>query len=767
MAANVSFFSPVTDKDGSYKLNSSEESELFLNFQCVFHTNLCYTVSIEKAESVVQEMLQKEGKFKQKNMVVVVTGLMEAGKTTLLYRLFGKDIPEIYSSTGVAERSWRSLTQFRLSKNLQLIENPLDMFEQVAKVKSVPSVQTLEKCDDEDITADEEAGAEKELTRNTEDESTDDNPTTVAHGGAEVEEEEAMTPKDVSEVHKKPHSIQEMVHIIRQNPEKCFGELELLHMIDTGGQPECLEVMPSLIHNADLILLVVNLSQCLDEHTEPTFHEDSQRFCKKHLFMCNKQIIEQLAQTLSAKTNRSDSKLLIVATHKDKVKEENIQEKLNNLVRNIFPSHMLCRNMKTQNVFDVNLLDPDTQTIPRILKNILENIDNMKEEKILTLPPSFVMLEYEVMAHVEDLKEKGERKMDVIKVEECFEIGGRLGMERNTVEAALKYFDENNLFLFFKDVGSGLVFLDPKILIHFVDTIIRFSYTMVEGNTGGKEMSSLPILTESEVQSLSKGMITEDLLKNSYLADKFVPGLFEACHAIEIFKKLYTIAEHSQKPGQEPEYLMMCLLPRLSQSEFDARRDSLISMPSKIKPLRIDFGVGDPPDWDLCCSPSGSFGSTIACLMSKYNWKTVDYEQPECLYHNMAMLRPSKMGLEVTLVDKTKYFEVYVNTDPEDEEECKELPKVHIEIVSAVREVLETMHIKMTGAEGFECTCRRQKQNHTLYLMKDSAGNSKYLCRNGYKKAPKTFWVEEQQGVMVSFSYPCYIDKPILFYLLL
>lgn len=644
------------------------------------------------------------------------------------------------------------------------------MFELVAKVKNIPAAQTLENFSDKDVTVDEQISVKNEgakTTANTEDTVTDDNPR-VTHGNGkmtEAEDEETTTAKSVSE----PYSIREMVNIVRQNPEKCFGELELLHMIDTGGQPECLEVMPSLIHNADLILLVVNLSHCLEEYTEPTFHEQGQRFPKKHLLTCNKQIIEQLAQTMSAKTGRdkNDSKIFVIGTHKDKVKGENSREKLNTLLRSIFPSHiMLCSNTKTS-VFDVNLLDPDTQTLHGVRQYILENIKHMKEEKILILPPSFVMLEYEVMAHIKDLKEKGERKIDVSKVEECLGIGGRLGMEGDTVEAALKYFHENNLFLFFKDVGSGLVFLDPKILIHFVNAIIRFSYMMVDGIPDGKEMSSLPILTESEMQSLSKGIITEDLLKNSYLADKFVAGLFEACHAIELFKKLYTIAEHSQKPGQEPEYLMMCLLPRLSQSEFDARRDSLISMPSKIKPLRIDFGVGDPPDWDLCCSPSGSFGSTIACLMSKYNWKTVDYEQPECLYHNMAMLRPSKMGLEVTLVDKTKYFEVYVNTDPEDEEECKELPKVHIEIVSAVREVLETMHIKMTVAEGFECTCRRQKQSHTLYLMKDSAGHSKYICRNGYKKAPKTFWVEEQQGVMVSFSYPCYIDKPIPFYLLI
>ena len=48
--------------------------------------------------------------------------------------------------------------------------------------------------------------------------------------------------------------------------------LELVHMIDTGGQPELMEVMPSLIHNANLAVLVLNLMYGLDEHPKMNFH---------------------------------------------------------------------------------------------------------------------------------------------------------------------------------------------------------------------------------------------------------------------------------------------------------------------------------------------------------------------------------------------------------------------------------------------------------------------------------------------------------------
>ena len=240
-------------------------------------------MSTEQAESVVKEMLQKEG---AKNLVVVLTGLMEAGKTTLLHRLFGKDLPDRYNSTGIAERSLRGLTQYLCSadKELRLVENPQDMFELVAKVKMVPSVRIIDS-EVSSTNKDEEHNAKAKA--NTVDQITDSKEgdgTIFIHSTAkEIKSETvAMTHMSVSEVQKKPSSIREMVKIVCQNPDTCYSELELVHiMIDTGGQPESLEVLPSLIHNEDLVLLVVNLKYCLEEPTTPTFHEHGRKFTKK------------------------------------------------------------------------------------------------------------------------------------------------------------------------------------------------------------------------------------------------------------------------------------------------------------------------------------------------------------------------------------------------------------------------------------------------------------------------------------------------------
>ena len=44
-----------------------------------------------------------------RNIVAVITGLMDSGKTWLLSRLFNQLPPDLYTSTGITERSYRGL----------------------------------------------------------------------------------------------------------------------------------------------------------------------------------------------------------------------------------------------------------------------------------------------------------------------------------------------------------------------------------------------------------------------------------------------------------------------------------------------------------------------------------------------------------------------------------------------------------------------------------------------------------------------------------
>ena len=65
-------------------------------------------MSDERAQEIIDRALEACS-LDMRNLVAVITGLMGSGKTWLLSRLFNQLPPELYTSTGVAEASIRSL----------------------------------------------------------------------------------------------------------------------------------------------------------------------------------------------------------------------------------------------------------------------------------------------------------------------------------------------------------------------------------------------------------------------------------------------------------------------------------------------------------------------------------------------------------------------------------------------------------------------------------------------------------------------------------
>ena len=63
-------------------------------------------MSDEEAQTIVDQALAS-GSLRQRNTVAVVVGVIGSGKTWLIHRLFQLNPPDRYTSTGVAEKSFR------------------------------------------------------------------------------------------------------------------------------------------------------------------------------------------------------------------------------------------------------------------------------------------------------------------------------------------------------------------------------------------------------------------------------------------------------------------------------------------------------------------------------------------------------------------------------------------------------------------------------------------------------------------------------------
>ena len=357
-------------------------------------------------------------------------------------------------------------------------------------------------------------------------------------------------------------------------------------MVDTGGQPEFIEIMPSLIHNSNFTLLVLNLAQSLDEYPPIDYHEDGTAFSRPlPSVLTNRQVIHQFARTLQAKrpthTGTSHPSIFtVIGTHRDCVKGKlsetlaAVNKELKSIFLPVMEDELIVYRSYNEIIFPVNLLEPDDND-KIVLQQIRQKISDahiVEKAEIPLIPFSFIMFEQNAIKYAQ--KKAQDRQVMVLSFDECVQIGTELKMSHEVVQAALIYFHRHNIFLYFQDVLPNLVFLAPQVPLDFVNAIVAFSYKVKSG--------AIPAIKAKYVRFCNEGIITEEmLLDHKSLSSCFVPGIYESQHAITLFRHIYTIAEltneeplatsqhpvtRSSRLGQKSsilrnrEYLMMSLL---------------------------------------------------------------------------------------------------------------------------------------------------------------------------------------------------------------
>ena len=712
----------------------------------------------EEALAIVEKALES-GSLKQRNAVTVVTGIMGSGKTWLLSRLFRIKPPDLYTSTGVAEKSFRGLmrriadiSSFDLLTLDQIFEFLAPLFLAgipAADIASLAQSFTAMQASEPSLPPSEETLTSSSVSPLASPPSS--SPSLLDVSSVEVSEETPSSKAMKGLVRKAKSSKEALV-------------LELLHMIDTGGQPEFMEVMPCLIHNSDLTILVLDLTKSLDDYPTLTFHDDGTAFKKPIVSPRTlRQIIQQLARTMQAKRGKKkgvkSSKFLVIGTHKDcvdKAKLSEVLSALNKELKTIFLPAMeevLIVFGEGQIVCAVNLLNPDRDD-ENAFDSIRDSIVSAGIGIEIDTPLCLFMFEQDAIKYAEEQKGKGRHVM-VLSLEECLQVGARLKMGRKMVQAALIYFHHHNVFLYFRQILPNLVFLDPQVPLDFVNNIVRFSYKAKSGAIGP--------LTAQQIRCCSEGILTEELLQHDCLSTSFIPKLYEPRHALNLFQHIFTIAPLSEDsteatdsrqpltahitepakktvtaPGKAPqvgktEYLMMCLLPDKSQSEV---HDCLPST-SPVSPLLVRFSND--------CAPNGSFGNTVSCLISSFKWKISHTRQrkTECLAHNIVTLQPHNAPVKITLVNSTSYFEIHINAGSTDDTPLEEYSEIRSTIFAALKKVFQTMQFDDIEVEAaFLCPCDPTTSAHAATIFPESAVTTKsqLVCSEQNVRVGKLQW---------------------------
>ena len=726
----------------------------------MFRPSFPEPLSDERAQEIIDQALQSSS-LKQRNVVSVITGLTGSGKTWLLNRLFHRAPPGLYSSTGITEQSFRGLLHHigSMSMGSWKLLSHKDILEFLAPLFCAGMTEA-------DVVA---LAADLVVSDTSEAAAPDPLPLPPSPTSSEA------TPQPTASVHSKHHSLpkesptsQAMVRLVKAaSGSSSRFILELVHMIDTGGQPEFMEGMSCLVHNANLAVVVVNLKFGLDEHPPIAFHVEGVAYKRvmpsQHT---SRQIIEKLACTFQVKrsspTKGKIFRILVVATHRDCVKGDlaarikALNQQLKSILLPACKDELIVFSAN-QIAFVLNLKDPD-DVDEAALELIREKVSENDLGQVVDVPGSFLVYEQDLLKYASTIGR------DIMSMGECLQVGERLKMNEEVVKAALIFFHRHNTFLYFRHVLPNLVFVKPQVPLDVVNAVVRFSYKISSGVLHG--------IPASIVSSLQDSIITEKILHHDELSTCFIPGIYEPCHAIELFCHTFTLAPLSREQQQcktgkkklpqatpasdikEKEYLMMCLLPAIPDQELPQH----ISSASEIVPLVVKF-TDD-------CVPLGVFSGTVSCLLSKYDWKVSRKEDgsPECLAHNIVSLYQPKLPGTITLVDSTSLFKVYIDADDDIlSEMCSEVSQTIFSAIENVFKVMRLTQIEVSSA--ILCPCKKISQTHSASLLRSKTKQFLRCSKTNFNTVAKrkhTVWFDDDTSQTSSSGDITTDERPTL-----
>ena len=491
---------------------------------------------------------------------------------------------------------------------------------------------------------------------------------------------------------------------------KRVTELHFLYFLDSGGQPQFHDLLPSFLPNLSTILFVLKLSETLDQHPVIEYFQEGKSVCSYQSPYSHEQILKHCIRALqtqnrsieggssphvtvvgthkyqceSKKENfqklfdcleyRGSPRIAVVGTHKDlesECKRETREEKNKKLLRLLkakFGPSLIFLSPK-ELIFALNSLDPsddDKGLAGKLRKEILSSAS-----KPVQIPLPWFILE-------QVLRKLAKGSGGVMHIDECRKIASSLHIESSAFAAALKYLVRLNVFLHYPAKLPNAVFCVPQVFLDKINKLVQYHHFLCGSSStlpGSDESTEAKVLSGSGWIRFQK----YGVFRESYLADTFSShycNLFTPADFLELLEFLL-IAGKVNTTEIDPEYIMPSLLPVLESDDLDNHRCHPVK--SHAAPLLVHF----PGEWPA----SGVFCSFLASLLSTKDWKVMMNEttnEPICVCRNCFTFNLPETPVSITLIDSFDqgYFEVHVDAPLE---ECiKYCPEIQRSVFAAL-----------------------------------------------------------------------------------
>ena len=474
----------------------------------------------------------------------------------------------------------------------------------------------------------------------------------------------------------------------RQQLKVLLEKTILLNMVDTGGQPAFIEMLPMLTIGPALYLIFLRLDQELkqrygiqyvSEDNEEVSLGESSYTLQEVIFQVLSSIACFRSDTSSATglpekqqiASHQSQAAMLVGTYKDKLEgsPEEVKSKIKQIdgalqkdLKEILDTDLFeaDRNLlryasNDQLMFDVDNMTGSEDEVTKIRKRLEEVI--LQEFNELPIPASWLMFGL-------FLRRMGKH---TISLSLCEEIGRRLQV--NDVREAIWFLHRCiGVLMYYPDVEElkDVVICDPQIVFDSVTELIlnTFKFKVVR-KVACDKFKKTGQFSFNDIQKLSKN------LKSGILSLPQLVKLLEHRNIIARISSPHSFAEESCTPlSKRPKlasnvplrsdesvvYFMPAVLPSAQESDLNVFHN-----PVDPAPLLIRFKSG--------IIPVGVFCASIAGLVAKkkLGWTLQEPQRSgtQCgctLHKNCIAFRVNKYSAsyDITLISKPKRYEVHI-----------------------------------------------------------------------------------------------------------
>ena len=624
----------------------------------------------EAAQDLLDEAA-KNGYVTAQSMVIVLVGIAGSGKSSFKRLILNLPPEKDRISTPLAEATIRNLSISRAvigdsdAVNWEVVDSN-QLLEMVAgAIKKVGAATTLtqdQTTSTSPIMASESNAADGESTYHQESSESHATGTTAAASKGTIDCEdtaagegatasEGTTADEGTAVDEDTEFDSEddrLLPLIRESKgsERLFG-VHWVYIIDTGGQPQFLQLLPAFIKNISSCVCFVRLDQCLNDKLLVKFFDKSGQQCGRSYPSehTNLQLIESCVRTIHSRCSLQSEvspNFFVIGTHLDEYEKlshpETIKEKnevlrthLNSLLEESLTFYRASDTGEL--IFPVNCKNPEDRD-KAVAAEFRKCVFNGCVEPVSKLPLAWFILEERIRQYAV--------KKGVVYVDRdiCFKLAKKLHLKYETFQVALNHLLKLNIFRSYSSLPN-LIFCDTQVVLLKLTELVQYSFQLRENTIYG--------VTNRDIEFKNEGIISASFLSRfpRFFSETFTPECF-----MRILRELLAIADlHNGK------YFMPCLLKELSEKEFHNHRRSSKALSSLL--LYLDGG----------CLPNGLFTSLIASLKNDHQWAlSKKNHKAACLYQNCIQLKiPGDLPGVVTLIASFSFIEIHLNCRIESE----------------------------------------------------------------------------------------------------